>query len=404
MKGHIRKRSKNSWTLQWYEGMRPDGRKKWGTCTVRGGPRKAEAELHRILSEIHTGQYVDPAKITVGQYLEKWLSATKDSVSAKTHERYAEIVRKHLIPALGRCDLGKLKPLHIQSYYSEALQNGRLDGTGGLSPQSVVHFHHVLSKALKDAVNWEMLPKNPCDSVRSPRVPHNEKRALTPEEIRKLFQGIQGSQYRLPILIALATGLRRGEVLALRWNDVDFDNQKIYVRQSLEQTRSGVSFKEPKSARGRRPVDLPEFMLDELRRHREEQDRVKEVLEDGYQDQGLVFCQPEGRPITPNALTSAFYTIRQRIGVVASLHDLRHTYGTILAFSGVHAKAIQELMGHSTITTTMDDYVHPLPTRQREAAQMVHDFLAPLILNPETECQRNVKSGKQGGEGQPSRG
>ena len=176
----------------------------WETATVRGTKREAEAELSRVLHELDTGLYVDPLQLTLAQYLERWLAdCARANVSGKTFERYAEIVRLHLIPNLGGHRLRKLAPLHIQAYYSDALSRGRINKTGGLSAQTVLHHHRVLREALQQAVSWQMLARNPADAVEPPRPIRKEIRVLDEDQTARLLWSLEGSPLYVPVLVAV---------------------------------------------------------------------------------------------------------------------------------------------------------------------------------------------------------
>ncbi|HCO02964.1 MAG TPA: hypothetical protein DIT48_06310, partial [Actinobacteria bacterium] len=219
MKGHIFRRGKN-WTIV-YDGERHEnGDRNQIWVTVHGTKKDAERELVRILHEQQSGTDLEPSTVTVAKYLERWLAdGAAASVAPKTFERYSEIVRLHLIPALGHHRLARLKPLHIQGYYGEALKNGRRDGKGGLAPRTVLHHHRVLHRALSRAVKWRLLAVNPADAVEPPRATSPEMQTLTEEEIGLLLATAVATPSYTAILLAVTTGVRRGELLALRWAD-----------------------------------------------------------------------------------------------------------------------------------------------------------------------------------------
>jgi integrase len=383
MKGHIRQRGPQSWAIVLDLGRDAEGKRRQKWHTVRGSKKDAQRELARLLHEINTGAYVEPSRMTVSDFLDRWLDDyARASVSAKTFERYEEIVRLHLKPALGHHPLAKLQPLHIARYYTEALASGRIDGSGGLSARSVLHHHRVLRAALHQGVKWLLLPRNPADAVDPPRPQHREMRALDETATAKLLRAAAHSRLSLPVLLAVTTGLRRGEILALRWQDVDFQNGTFAVRQSLEQTRGGLSFKQPKTVKGRRVVALPSLTLDALKQHKVKQATTKLALGATYEDNDLVCAREDGTPWPPDAFSTAFVGLVRRAGIPAiRFHDLRHTHATQLLRQGVHPKVVSERLGHSTVGITLDVYSHVLPGMQAEAATRTDAALRAALGN-----------------------
>jgi integrase len=234
MKGHIRKRGERSWAIVLDLGRDADGKRVQKWHTVQGTKKEAERRLTELLSSINIGMYVEPSKLTVGDFLGKWLQASaKATVSGKTFERYSEIVNRRWIPAIGSIPLLKLTPLRIQACYSEWLSDGRLDGKkGGLSAQTVLHHHRVLREALNQAVRWQLMPRNPADAVDAPKRERKEMRALNEGETAWLLEAARGTRLYVPILVAVTTGVRRGELLAFRWRDLDLDNRTFGAFQN----------------------------------------------------------------------------------------------------------------------------------------------------------------------------
>jgi integrase len=381
MKGHIRKRGRNSWAVVIDKGRSPDGRRIQLWRTIHGTKRDAEREQARLLHELNTGAYVEPAKLTVADYLKQWLrDCVAAKVCGKTFERYEEIVQRHLVPALGQHRLDRLQPLHIQAYYSSALKNGRLDGKGGLSKQTVLHHHRVLRQALHQSVRWQLLARNPADAVEPPRPPRREMQTHDEDETARLLEAAQGTRNYIPVLIAVTTGLRRGEILALRWQDVDLDKGTLAVRQTLEQTKGGLAFKEAKTQKSRRLVAMPDILVEALRKHRIAQGKQRLALGVTYQDLGLICPQDDGSPRSPNALSCAFRDLVSRLEVRrVRLHDQRHTHATQLFKHNVHPKVVSERLGHANIAITLDVYSHVLPGMQEEATRRVDAALRSAI-------------------------
>jgi integrase len=388
MEGHIIGRGKNSWAIVLDIGRDPStGRRRQKWHTVKGTKKDAQRERTRLLGEINAGSYVEPSKMTVREFLKRWLADyAKAHVSAKTFERYSEIVNCHLSPALGAHELSALRPLHIQGCYSKALESGRRRHSvalgAGLSARTVLHHHRILHEALHQAVRWQLLARNPADSVEPPRPVRQEMRALDEAQIGALLEAARPHpMLRFAILLAVATGLRRGEILALRWRDLDLEAATLSVRQSLEETKGALAFKEPKTDKARRAVALPKLAIEALRQRRADLARTRLMLGPGYHDNDLVCCRLDGRPLHPRSITDAFIDLIRTSSNLPCVrfHDLRHSHATMLLRKGVHPKVVSERLGHSTVGITLDIYSHVLPGMQEEAARKVDDALRAAI-------------------------
>ena len=342
-------------------------RQKWYTIT--GTKRNAEREKTRLVHELNTGQYCEPSKLTVGDYLRLWL---KDSaarkVSPKTFERYTEIVSNNLIPRIGSISLEQLRPLHVEAAYNELLRNGRLDGNGGLSAQTVIHCHRVLHKALRQAVKWQMAPRNVCEAVEPPTPEKHEMRALDEAQIVWLLEGTRGTRFYMPCLFAACTGVRRGELLACRWEDFSFATAVAMIRRSLEQTNEGLRFKLPKGKKGR-PVTLPAFLVDVLREHKAEQERTAKMMGPGFNKENLVCCRPDGLIWKPDTFSTDFSKLARKLNLEIRFHDLRHSHASQMLKQGAPIKVVSERLGHSTPNITLTTYAHVLPGMQEEATK-----------------------------------
>jgi integrase len=314
--GHIRKRSSTSYELRYTLGTDPaTGKRRTVTTTVKGKRRTAEKELRRLLRTLDTGEHVDPSRMTVRQWLTTWLATVREEVAPKSHERYSEIVENFLVPALGNLPLVKLAPSHIQEAYNFWATGGRRDGkSGGLSARTRRHIHRILRSALARAVEQQLLARNPADAFRKrlPKVERREMMTLTAEQAARLLEAIKPNRVYWPVLIALATGMRRGEILALRWKNIDLDRGVARVVGCLEQTKTALRFKAPKTEKGR-AITLPSFIVDELRRLRRQQ--ATELLALGVRLSGdtLVFGRPDGSPMPPRSLTHEFAKVAGRV-------------------------------------------------------------------------------------------
>ena len=242
MSGSVTRRGAHSWRLKFEAGERDPltGKRQTRYITVRGTKKDAQRELIRLLAEVESGTAVEPKKLTVAEYLETWLADhVRHRVSAKTFERYAEIVHKHLIPGIGGHRIGKLSSFQIQAHYSDLLASGRRDGRGGLSPQTVKHHHRVLGQALRQAVRLRLISHNPCADIDPPRPVRREMRIIDPAQTAALLKAAwERPGLAVPVMLAITTGMRRGEILALRWGDIDLDRASLSVARTIEQTSS----------------------------------------------------------------------------------------------------------------------------------------------------------------------
>jgi integrase len=382
--GHIRERSPGSFELRYSLGTDPGtGKRRTATSTVRGSRKDAERELRRLLRSLDTGEHVDPTRMTVRQWLTTWLDAVRQEVSPKSHERYTEIVENFLAPALGNLALSKLAPAHIQEAYTGWATGGRRDGRdGGLSPRTRRHIHRILKSALSRAVEQQLLARNPADAFkkRLPKVERRKMATLTVDQSRQFLDGIGHTRIYWPALLALSTGMRRGEILALRWANLDLARGVVRVVESLEQTKAGLRFKAPKTEKTR-AVTLPAFAIEELRRLKRLQ--AEQLLALGVRQTGhtLVCAREDGEPLQPRSLTHEFARLIARAKDIPRLrfHDLRHSHATQLLDAGVHPKVAQERLGHSTIITTLDLYSHVSETMQENAAARIDDAFQSAI-------------------------
>lgn len=380
MKGHIRERSPGRWAviLDVRDPQTGKRRRKWHS--FRGTKREAQLECSRLITELSGGAYIEPAKTTVAQFLERWIAHMQGQVSPRSHERYAEIARKNLVPFLGAINLTKLQPTHISTAYAKALDGGRRDGGGGLSPRTVTHMHRVLRQALQQAVQWQMLVRNPADLVKPPKVERQQMHVLDPTDTADLIETARPYRIFVPILLGALCGLRRGEIAALRWRSVDLDTGQLAVVASTEQTNTGCREKETKSGRVR-TIALPALLIEELRQHRIEQ--AQELLNIGVRvlPDHHVAMQADGTPLQPNGLTHAFVIFLQSHPSLkrVRLHDLRHSHATHMLAAGVHPKIASERLGHSKIGITLDLYSHVLPGMQAEAASQVDALISGAL-------------------------
>ena len=364
--------------------LRSDGR--WAaSISVEDGKRKTfygktrkevQEQLKAALYDQQKGTLVTGPQQKVGQFLTHWLEDVhKQSIRSRTYERYEEIVRLHLVPGIGHHQLQKLSPQHLQSFYTKKLEEG-------LSTTTVISFHNVLHKALETAVRWNLLPRNICDLVSPPRRKRFEIQPLGIEQVQQLLAAARGHRLEALFILALASGLRRGELIGLKWQDINFLTGTLQVRRILTRVPSKLPGKgyveaEPKAEKGRRSILLPPFVIEALKQHRAKQLESKLKAGSAWQDHDYVFCTSIGTHLNPTRdILDQLKALLKKAGLPdIRFHDLRHSSATMLLGMGVHPKIVQEILGHSQISMTMDTYSHVLPTMQREAMSKMNDAL-----------------------------
>jgi integrase len=370
---HLRKRG-DSWQICIEAGRDPiTGKRKRIYETINGTKKEAEKRMHELAHQLETGQYIESSELTVKSFLLKWLEDyCENNLAPSTLESYEMIIKTHLIPALGALKLEDLEPMHIKSYQTHKLKSGRKDGKkGGLSKRTVQYHHRVLSKALKHAVRWRIIDSNPCDYIDAPSPERPEIQAMTNEQVKQLLNTSDDWVYDF-IYIAVFTGMRRGEILALRWKDIDFTEKIIQVKQSVtKQTGKGLVFRKPKTNSSIRPINIDDNVIKILKRRRKRMKENKLRLGKFYNNEyNLVFSEGDGSPILPRRATRRFNSAAKKVGLDNfRLHDLRHTHATLMLKAGVHPKIVQERLGHSSISQTLDTYSHVIPSMQKEAVQ-----------------------------------
>lgn len=376
-KGSIIKRG-DSWRIAYDLPREPGEPRKQKFVTFRGSYKEAEAKLREILRQIDTNTYVDPGKMTLGEFLQRWLEDyCKPNLRQTTVDGYAVIIKKHLIPSLGHIKLAKLRPMHIQEYYTKAMRSGRADGKGKeLSPTTVLHHHRLLHRALATAVKWQLLARNICDAVDPPRAKRYNARVYDEVAVARLLELSKGTLLYMPILLTLATGLRRGEVLALRWSDFDQERKLITVDEALLNTSTGPEFNDTKTDESRRMVTLPETIVQELEAHRERQEADRKSAGEFWVESDLICCREDGRQWHPGTFSDSFNRLLKKHELPhIRFHDLRHTHASLLLRQGIHPKVVSERLGHSRIGITMDLYSHVLPGMQDEVAKQLDEKL-----------------------------
>ena len=397
MPGRIVKRSKGSWTIVVDLGPDPvTGRRRQLTKAVHGPKREAEEELVRILHDRAGGLEQPRHRLTVAQYFERWLADyVATTLAPKTLQEYRRIAATHIVPSLGAVALTALRPAQIQAWYTELLESGRLPARSakakaaaprvpGLSRRTVLRYHQVLHAALRQAVRWQLLVRNPADAVEPPRAARRELVIPDAGDVRKILTAADATEYGTLVRLAVLTGMRRGELLGLRWSDVDLEAAEIHVQQTAQRlTGQGIVYRQPKTRLSRRAIALSPAAVAELRSHRKRQVEARLLAGPAYQDVGLVFATGIGTPIEPGNLLRAWAKIVKTAGVgKVRIHDLRHAHASLMLRQGVHPKIVSERLGHASIAITLDTYSHVVPGLQAAAAAQ----LDALLEEPEASA------------------
>jgi len=307
---------------------------------------------------------------TVAAWLHEWLTTVKssDGTGPATRARYEQIVRVHLVPQIGSVKLTALSPRHVQGLVADLQKTA--------APASVIKVHGVLRNALADAERMDLICRNVAKAVRPPKLPRNERRALTPAEAGSLLDQLKDDRLEAVFIVAMTTGLRRGEVLGLRWQDTDLDGRALFVRQAVQRVGGELKMVPPKTHRSSRPIPLPRMAVTALSAQRVRQANDRLLVGPAWTDHGLVFASEVGTPLEPRNVNRRFYSARTAAGLDwVRLHDLRHAFATFLLDQGEELRTVMDLLGHSTIRLTADTYGHVLPSRARTAADAIDRIL-----------------------------
>ncbi|MDP9363201.1 MAG: site-specific integrase [Chloroflexota bacterium] len=373
MRGHVTKRG-DSWTA--IVDLPPDpatGKRRQKRITART-KREVEQQVASLIQAGQTG-FTDAGRLSVREFFDRWLETTAPTLRAVTRRRYRDLVRLHVVGVIGHVPLAKLTAADLQRLYADRLKV--------LSPTTVRYVHAVLHHALDDAVKWGLLFRNVVDAVEPPQKARTEMRVWDADQAGRVLRSAADDPLEALWRVAIYTGMRRGELLAVKWTDLDLDAGALFVQRSLGRGQtSRLEEGEPKSRSGRRRIALSPSVVDSLRRHRVRQLEHRLAAGEAYEDRGYVFANETGGHVHPNSLYRRFRALTERAGVPPiRFHDLRHTSATLLLAGGVHGKIVQERLGHSNIAMTLDLYSHVTADMQRTAA----DRLDALICDHEAK-------------------
>lgn len=364
--GSIFQRANGTWVARLDRGYDENG-KRLRKDVYGKTKREVQEKLTRMQSDSLNGTLLETQRITVAEFMKRWLEdAARPSVRETTYVWYEGLIRLHIAPRIGGVQLAKLTPMHIQGLYSQLER-------AGASPRLRQKVHAVLHRALNQAMKWGYVTRNVCDAVDKPKVAKKDMQVLSPQEVGRFLEAARDDRLYAMYVLALTTGLRQGELLGLYWKDIDLKSGTIAVQASLIEVKGQVYRAEPKSAKGRRQVDIPEVATAALKEHR------KRMLAEGH-TATWVFCTRNGTPYRKsNLVQKSFRPILTRAELPQiRFHDLRHTAATLLLKEGVHPKIVQERLGHSQISLTLDTYSHVLPSMQKEAADKLDRLFGRL--------------------------
>jgi integrase len=361
--------------------------KRWvGSITLENGKRKViygktrkevADKLKVALHEQQQGTLVKSSSQTVAQFLADWLeNVHRRRLRPRTYERYDEVINLHVIPALGRYQLQKLTAQHVQAFYTKKVDEG-------LASTTIHYYHSVLHNALSMAVKWGLVSKNVCDLVTPPRKERYEIKPLTVEQAQTLLAAARGHKWEALFTLALATGMRRGELIALKWQDINFKTGTLQVVRVLTRVPTKMPNREhvyieaePKTQKSRRSVIIAPFALEALKEHRVRQLEAKLKAGASWEEHDYVYCTLHGTHLGPNHVVEEFKLLLKRAELPdIRFHDLRHSAATLLLSIGIHPKVVQELLGHTQINITMDVYSHVLPGMQKDAMSKLDEAL-----------------------------
>ena len=365
--GQIIARGDRRWLIRVYLGRDSETKKRnYHNRTIHGSMREAQAYLTRKLRERDLGRDLEGAKITLNEYLDRWLeTAVGPRVRPKTFQDYQGMLYRYVRPVLGERVLAVLRPLDLQSVYQQMIERG-------MSARTVRYAHVVLKGAMQQAVRWRLLLENPADGLKVPQQVRNEMRSLTIEQVRALLKAAEGTKYGAVLAVALTTGMRPSEYLGLKWQDIHWARQTVSVVRSIRRLSGKWCFSDTKRSRSRRPIKLQSWIVSLLR------DLQTKASAQGFcpEARDLIFTTPSGQPISADYLAKHFRSIIDLAGVPRlRLYDLRHSAATIALAAGVSPKVVSEQLGHASTAFTLDTNAHVLPHMQDEGAARVEAML-----------------------------
>ena len=370
-------RHKGKWIGQLTIGTDPDTGKPKRRSLYGKTRTEVKEKMREAMAELNKGiDLQKQSQHTFGDWIITWMDEYKRiELRLSTWENYYRSVRNHIYPALGHIPLKDIKTDDIQRLYNKMTKEGK-------SPATVRRNHQIVSSCLSQAVENRILAWNPATAVKLPKLDSKEVRAMTPEEMDSFLSVLGEDRWGVAFLCLLGNGLREGELLAIRWQDIDLEEGILRVSQALSRTKErGLIFEEPKTEKSKRTIPLPDAITDAICHHKAQQLQVKLLAGSEYVNNDLVFCTDKGTPIYPRNFTRKFYTLKKKAGIPddINLHALRHTFATRMLEEGENLKTVQELLGHADISTTANTYSHVSTEVKRKAAAKMNKLLTKKI-------------------------
>ncbi|MED4919273.1 tyrosine-type recombinase/integrase [Geobacillus thermodenitrificans] len=332
---------------------------------------EAKKELLKIKNQVDDGSYFKESTEDFSMFMERWFNTSyKRTVEITTAKSREYVIRNHIMKYFQHKKINEITTFDIDSFYVDKLDSG-------YSGAYIRQMHNLLNQAFDQAVRWSLIKVNPVKNAKPPKVKSEEKITWTVDEVNRFLNLIKNSSMEIPYLLAIFTGMRRGEVLGLKWDDVDFENKKIRIKRSLcFVSGKGLIFKEPKTKKSKRQISISQHVVNVLKKHKQKQEFQKEKLGTQYQDNNLIVCTDDGKPLDPRNLLRQFYRLIEEANVPRiSFHDLRHTHATILMQQGENPKVVSERLGHSRVGITLDLYSHVSDDLQEQAAEKFENAL-----------------------------
>lgn len=334
--------------------------------------KAAEEAAREILRAVDKGNYFEPIKQSFGDFIQSWYyNHYKHEVQITTFEARGYMLKEHILEKFKDFPLNEITSFELDSFYIDKIEQG-------YSPDYIRNMHYLIKRAYDQAIKWHLVQTNPASEASPPTVFHKEKILWSIENIWTFIQLIIEEKTEVPYLLAIFTGMRRGEILGLKWDDVDLKNRRITIIRSLAYTSSGLIFKQPKSKKSLRPISISMFLVKYLEEHKKRQDEIIKKFQGSYNQEKLVICTIDGKPRDPSNLIREYNRLIKKANLPKiSFHDLRHTFATLLLENGENPKVVSEMLGHSRVSTTLDIYTHINTESQIRAANHLESLIVP---------------------------